>query len=216
MRRFGSASTGSGTRGRDREDRGKDRGRTPGKPSRGLTPKQNPGLTPHPWLQTLRLDFREFAPGDVEDIVRLDGDRRVMKYIGDGRVHTRDEVVRFWFPRMRRLPRLYADLGVWHASRRDTGAFVGWFALKYAGKSSDIEIGYRLVPEAWGRGFATEGAAAMRDYGFDDVGLARIIGITHPGNRASQRVLAKIGMVDEGWGDYYEQRLRLFAIYAAE
>ena len=224
MRRSGSASKGSGTRGRDRDDRGKDRGlaqrenrgQSPGRQNRGLTAKQNRGLTPNPWLQTLRLDFREFAPGDVEDIVRLDGDPRVMKYIGDGRVHTRDEVVRFWFPRMRRLPRLYADLGVWHASRRDTGAFVGWFSLKYAGKSSDIEIGYRLVPEAWGRGFATEGAAAMRDYGFDDVGLARIIGITHPGNRASQRVLARIGMVDEGWGDYYEQRLRLFAIYAAE
>ena len=137
-----------------------------------------------------------------------------MKYIADGRTHTRDEVVTFWFPRMRRLARLYADLGVWRASRRDTGAFVGWFSLKYCGKSSDIEIGYRLVPEAWGRGFATEGAAALRDYGFDDVGLARIIGVTHPRNRASQRVLAKIGMADLGWGRYYDERLRLFAIDA--
>ena len=167
-----------------------------------------------PWLQTLRLDFREFAPGDVDEIVRLDGDRRVMTYIADGRPHTREEVIDFWFPRMRRLSRLYADLGVWRASRRDTGAFVGWFSLKYCGRSSDIEIGYRLVPEAWGQGFATEGAAAMRDYGFDDVGLKRIIGVTHPGNRASQHVLTKIGMADEGYGDYYDQRLRLFAAYA--
>ena len=166
------------------------------------------------WLQTLRLDLREFAPGDVEEIVRLDGDRRVMKYIADGRTHTREETVATWFPRMRRLARLYADLGVWRASRRDTGAFVGWFSLKYCGKSSDIEIGYRLVPEAWGLGFATEGAAAMRDYGLDDVGLARIIGVTHPRNAASQRVLAKIGMADLGWGRYYDERLRLFAIEA--
>ena len=137
--------------------------------------------------------------------VRLDGDRRVMTYIADGRPHTREEVIDFWFPRMRRLSRLYADLGVWRASRRDTGAFVGWFSLKYCGRSSDIEIGYRLVPEAWGQGFATEGAAAMRDYGFDDVGLSRIIGVTHPGNRASQRVLTKIGMADLGWGRYYDE-----------
>ena len=167
-----------------------------------------------PWLQTLRLDLREFAPGDEDEIVRLDGDPRVMKYIADGRTHTREETLSYWFPRMRRVARLYADLGIWRASRRDTGAFIGWFSLKYAGRSSDIEIGYRLVPEAWGEGYATEGAAAMRDYGFDDVGLARIIGVTHPGNRASQHVLTKIGMADEGWGDYYDRRLRLFAVYA--
>ena len=74
----------------------------------------------------------------------------------------------------------------------------------------------RLLPDAWGLGFATEGAAAMRDYGFDDLGLERIIGVTHPGNRASQHVLTKIGMADEGWGRYYDRRLRLFAILGSE
>jgi RimJ/RimL family protein N-acetyltransferase len=166
-----------------------------------------------PWLQTLRLDLREFVASDVDDIARLDGDRRVMKYIGDGRATDRAAAVAT-VRRVMRYPRLYADLGAWRASRRDTGAFIGWFSLKYAGRSSDIEIGYRLVPEAWGLGFATEGASAMRDYGFDDVGLNRIIGVTHPGNRASQHVLTKIGMVDEGYGTYYDQRLRLYAVYA--
>jgi hypothetical protein len=106
---------------------------------------------------------------------------------------------------------LYPDLGIWHASRRDTGAFIGWFSLKYAGKSPDIEIGYRLPHAGWGRGFATEGAQAMADYGFDDLGLHRIIGVTHRGNKASQRVLMKAGLEDIGWGHYYDRRLRLFA-----
>jgi len=206
-----------------RKGRGQSRGATrsvvsdstPARKGRGPSRAAARRVVAEPWLQTLRLDLREFVPGDVEDLVRLNADPRVMKYIADGRVHSRAETHRT-FPRVVRYPRLYADLGAWYATRRDTGAFVGWFSLKYAGKSSDIEIGYRLLPQAWGQGFATEGAAAMRDYGFDDVGLARIIGITHPGNRASQRVLAKIGMVDEGWGDYYDQRLRLFAIYPAE
>ena len=56
----------------------------------------------------------------------------------------------------------------------------------------------------------------MRDYGFDDLGLERIIGVTHPGNRASQHVLTKIGMADEGWERYYDRRLRLFAILGSE
>ena len=166
-------------------------------------------------MQTLRLEFREFVPEDLQDIVRRHAHPREMKYIEDGRVHTREETIAH-FPRILRYPRIYANLGVWRASRRDTGAFIGWFSLKYAGKSSDIEIGYRLLPDAWGLGFATEGAAAMRDYGFDDLGLERIIGVTHPGNRASQHVLTKIGMADEGWGRYYEGRLRLFAILGSE
>ena len=166
-------------------------------------------------MQTLRLDFREFVPEDVEDIVRLDADPRVMKYIADGRVHTREETLAH-FPRILRYPRIYANLGAWRASRRDTGAFVGWFSLKYAGKSPDIEIGYRLRSQAWGQGFATEGATALVGYGFDTLELDRIVGVTHPDNIASQRVLMKAGLADAGWGRYYDRRLRLFAILGSE
>ena len=50
-------------------------------------------------------------------------------------------------------------------------------------------MGYRLLFEAWGKGFATEGARALVDYGFKKLGVTRIIGVTHPGNKASQHVL---------------------------
>ena len=133
-----------------------------------------------------------------------------MKYIANGKPMPRDRSRRR-SARILRYPSLYPDLGAWHASRRDTGAFIGWFSLKYAGKSPDVEVGYRLLPEAWGHGFATEGAQALVDYGFDDLGLHRIIGVTHPGNKASQRVLMKAGLEDAGWGRYYDRRLRLFA-----
>jgi len=168
-------------------------------------------MRPAPWLETLRLQMRAFVEDDFDDVYRLDSDRRVMKYIADGKPSTRDAVVQR-LKRFIRYPRLYPDLGAWHASRRDNGAFIGWFALNYAGKSTDIEVGYRLLPAAWGRGFATEGAKAIVDYGFGDLGLHRIIGVTHPGNRASQRVLQKAGLKDEGWGRYYDRRLRLFAL----
>lgn len=95
--------------------------------------------------------------------------------------------------------------------RRDTGAFIGWCSLKYAGKSSDVEVGYRLRRDAWGRGFATELAIELVRYGFEDVVLHRIIGVTHRDNVASQRVLMKAGLADAGWGRYYDRRLRLFA-----
>jgi RimJ/RimL family protein N-acetyltransferase len=165
---------------------------------------------PKPWLETLRLSMRDFTPDDFDDLYALNSDPRVMKFIADGKPSTRDEVARA-LRRFVRYKALYPDLGIWHASRRDTGAFIGFFALNYAGKSTDIEIGYRLLRNAWGLGLATEGATALAQYGFDDLGLHRIIGVTLPGNKASQRVLMKAGLSDQGWGRYYDRRLRLFA-----
>ena len=165
---------------------------------------------PSPWLETLRLEFREFVAGDFDDLYRLNRDPRVMKYLAKGKPLSRAEVEQA-LKRSIRYPTLYPDFGIWRASRRDNRAFIGWFSLKYTGKSPDVEVGYRLLPEAWNLGFATEGATALVDYGFDDLGLYRIIGVTHPGNLASQRVLMKAGLADIGWGRYYDQRLRLFA-----
>lgn len=165
---------------------------------------------PAPWLETLRLALRAFTPADFDDLHRLDSDPRVMKYINGGRPATREETAAT-IRRIVRYPRLYPDLGIWYATRRDTGAFIGWFSLKYAGRSPDVEIGYRLLRNAWGHGYATEGATALLRFGFDELGLHRIIGVTDPGNRASQHVLQKAGMTDRGWGRYYDKRLRLFA-----
>ena len=171
--------------------------------------KDGTATTPTPWLETLRLEFREFVPSDQPDLVRLDTDPRVMKYIGTGRISTQQEIDAI-IPRVRRVYTLYPGLGNWRASRRDTGAFIGWFSLKYIPNTVEVEVGYRLLPDAWGQGFATEGASELVRYGFDDVGLDRIIGVTHKDNFASQRVLMKAGLEDEGWGRYYGFRLRLF------
>jgi RimJ/RimL family protein N-acetyltransferase len=163
---------------------------------------------PAPWLETLRIALRQFVPEDIDDLYRLDGDPRVMHFFGGKPAP--HAAVDASLRRILRYYALYPDLGAWYATRRDTGAFIGWFCFKYAGRSPDIEVGYRLVHRAWGQGFATEGATALVHYGFDDLGLQRIIGVTHPDNVASQRVLVKAGLVDSGWGRYYDQRLRLF------
>ena len=134
-----------------------------------------------------------------------------MRYIGDGRTSSREDAE----AAIGRILRRYVEhpgQGVWHVSRRDSGEFIGWVSLKFAGDSPDVEVGYRYVHAAWGQGFATEAATRMLERGLDVVGLERIIGVTHPDNLASQRVLMKIGMRDEGWGRYYDHDLRLFAI----
>jgi RimJ/RimL family protein N-acetyltransferase len=162
-----------------------------------------------PWLVTLRLALHEITRDHGNELYELDADPRVMRYIGSGRASTREQVDAV----MRRLPRAYAlypGLGTWRATRRDNGDFIGWFALKYIPGTADVEVGYRLRYGAWGRGYATEGARELVRYGFDDLGLHRIVGVTHPENFASQQVLLKAGLTDVGWGHYYDRLVRVF------
>ena len=160
---------------------------------------------------TVRLALREFTHDDVDTLLALDSDPRVMRYIGDGRTSTRADCEAAIARTLARY-RDHPGHGVWHASRRDDGRFVGWGSLKHAGDSPDVEVGYRLVHEAWGQGFATELARSMLARGFDLVGLQRIIGVTHPDNAASQQVLRKVGMRDAGFARYYDAQCRLFVI----
>lgn len=166
-------------------------------------------------LRTSRLSMREFTASDMNDLLRLDSDPRVLKYINGGKPMERSEIdatVR----RVTGYYALYPGLGVWRASRRDSGEFIGWYCLKYCPPTTDVEVGYRLLFDAWGKGYATEGARALVEYGFARVGVTRIIGVTHPGNKASQRVLQKAGLSDAGWGRYYNRRLRLFIAESME
>lgn len=158
------------------------------------------------------MSLREFCAEDIENLYRLDHDRRVMRYIGDGSVGTRASVAGA-LARATKYYRNFPGLGVWPAEAG--GMFIGWFCLKYVPATVEVEVGYRLRPQAWGRGYATEGARALVRYGFDTVGLYRIIGLTHPDNVASQRVLQKAGLRDAGWGHYYSRELRLFVADAA-
>jgi RimJ/RimL family protein N-acetyltransferase len=176
---------------------------------------RNASRKPQPWLETLRLAMREFTADDSDDLFRLNGDPRVMRFIGDGKPADRARHATI-MKRVLAYSSLFPDLGFWYTTRRDTGAFIGWFTLKYCGRSADVETGYMLLPEAWGQGYATEGATAMIDYGFDDLGLERIVGVTHPDNFASQRVLMKAGLADRGFGHYYDADLRLFAATRSE
>jgi RimJ/RimL family protein N-acetyltransferase len=162
-----------------------------------------------PWKTTRRLALWTITEAHGPELHELDSDPRVMRYIGHAGVRTRDDVD----AAMRRVIRAYAvypGLGTWRATRSDNGEFVGWFALKYVPGTAEIEVGYRLRPAAWARGYATEGARELVSYGFDELGLRRIIGITHPENLASQRVLVKAGLVETGDGHYYGRRVRVF------
>jgi ribosomal-protein-alanine N-acetyltransferase len=85
-------------------------------------------------------------------------------------------------------------LGWWAVEPRFSRKLMGWCGLQYLPETEETEVGFLLGKSFWGQGFATEAAKASLRYGFEDLGLKRVVGITHPENIASQRVLLKLGM----------------------
>ena len=168
-----------------------------------------------PRLATARIELRPFAPGDVDDLHSMDGDVRVMRFLGSGlppRSRAECDAA------LARIQAAYAErpgFGLLHGSRRDDGAFVGGCGLFKVPDGDEIEIAYRLPVSQWGHGYATEMARAVLAHGFDTLKLARVIGLTWPENVASQRVLEHAGMAREGRGQYYGREMFRYAATAS-
>jgi len=152
-------------------------------------------MTPEEWA-TDRLAFRRFTPDDVDLLVELDADPAVMRYLSGGS-STPPQVVRsVILPRVLSSYDAGAGFGVWAAVERSSGTFVGWISLTTAGDpgAREARLGFRLRRAAWGKGYATEGASALVRRGFTTLGLERITASTYEHNRASRRVMEKVGM----------------------
>ena len=146
-------------------------------------------------LQTERLVLRDLSAADAEALVRLNEHPNVERFTGDPPLPDVAAAIEVLDRRI--LPQ-YRDHGVgrWAVERRSDGAFLGWAGLKYLADRGEYDLGYRLMPEAWGQGYATEAAAAVLAYARTLPG-ARIIAQVVIANAASVRVLEKIGMVRE-------------------
>jgi [ribosomal protein S5]-alanine N-acetyltransferase len=161
-------------------------------------------------FETERLRLRRFTSDDVGNVLQLTSDAEVMRYIGDGATDDR-EAAKNRLNRFMSHYKKYPGLGFWAAEQKPKHKFIGWLALKYIPKSVEVEIGYLFRKSAWGHGFATEGTRALLAYGFEDVGLNRIVAVANIDNKASQNVMKKIGMRDRGIAHYYDRDVAYFA-----
>jgi RimJ/RimL family protein N-acetyltransferase len=165
----------------------------------------------HVFLETERLVLRRFTEDDVANLVELDGDPEVMRFVNGGRPTSREEIEDDVLPALLEHYERYAGAGFWAAIEKPTGLFVGWFHLRPAegAPPGEVELGYRLRRSAWGKGYATEGSRAVIDQGFTELGVERIVASTMVVNVASRRVLEKAGLrfvrvFHQPWPDYIE------------
>lgn len=149
-------------------------------------------------LETDRLIVRGWKPGDVEAFYAICSDPAVMRFVGDGTPWSRERTQAF----LDRATAMMQARGFcqWPVVRKGEGELVGFCG--FVPCEEGAEIGWRLAPTMWGRGFATEAARAVLQYGFDLFGFPRVLATVQPSNSASVRVIEKLGL------SYREARFR--------
>ncbi len=80
---------------------------------------------------------------------------------------------------------------------KESGAVIGFSGVKYVPEIGETELGYRFLPEFWGRGLATEAGRASIEFARAELGLQRLVALVHPDNHASANVLQKLGFAVE-------------------
>ena len=144
-------------------------------------------------IETPRLILRHFVDEDLDALAALMANGDFMRFSSG--VFTREQTASFLFDRViaparAGLPSQFALVS------REESRLIGYcgFFRQIVDEVDEIEIGYRLHPDYWNRGLATEAARAVRDYAFGVLQLERVISLIHPDNRASRRVTEKNGM----------------------
>ena len=155
-----------------------------------------------PSLNTPRLTLRGWRESDLEPFAALNADPRVLEFLP--RALSRDESDAL----VAHIQGVFSQhgFGWWAVEVRDSGDFAGFVGLNVprfdAPFTPCVEIGWRLAPEHWGHGYASEGARAALDFGFGPAGLSEIVSFTVPENLRSRAVMERLGMLRDPAEDF--------------
>lgn len=160
-------------------------------------------------FETERLLIRPFEPRDLEAVFVMRSDEELMRYIRPVQ-HDRAEAEN-WIKLV--SSRWQSDrIGFCAVIEKESGRFAGWCGLWQLKETLEIEVGYALMAEFRGRGYALEAARGCLDYGFNELGLNKIVAVARPENRASWTVMERLGMKYDYTGRFYEADLVHYSI----
>jgi RimJ/RimL family protein N-acetyltransferase len=152
----------------------------------------------HKPIETERLILREVMLSDLDGMFELDSNSEVHKYLGNKPISNREQAI----TNIEFLQKQYNERGIarWAVIHKETNEFMGWSGIKYLIESEKVngffnihELGYRLLPKFWGKGFATESAKAFVDYAFNKMHVTSLYATADSCNKGSIRVLEKVG-----------------------
>jgi len=160
-----------------------------------------------PELVTPRLRLRGWSASDVAAFAALNADPRVVEYLSGPLSYEQSAAM------VERLDRelLEHGFGLWAVEIRATGQCAGFIGIRTVPFEEHftpaVEAGWRLAAEHWGQGYATEGARAALQFGFEHVGLKEIVSFTAVINTRSRRVMEKLGMTHDAQEDFAHPRV---------
>jgi ribosomal-protein-alanine N-acetyltransferase len=144
-------------------------------------------------LRTARLVLRPFEAADLAPYIAIRAKREVGRFLPAVPKGDRENWGKGLFALFDAAWR-ERGYGPWAATDAASGRLLGHLGLRHLPEFGETELLYALDVDAWGQGLATEGAAAALRFGFETVGLARIMAIAIPENAASRKVMTKLGL----------------------
>lgn len=152
-------------------------------------------------LETERLLLRELTEKDAERLFLLDSNPEVVKYVGMkpfSEINQTKELIKI-------ILKQYEDVGIgrYAVVEKSSNLLIGWSGLKILreeinGYKNVYELGYRFLPEYWGKGYATESSKTWLDYGFNVKNTDVIYAYADSENKASIHTLEKLNFQNKG------------------
>lgn len=165
-------------------------------------------------LETERLLHRKFELDDLEKLIELRSDADVIKYLGGTKMQNPEAIAK----RLQFYIDCYDKFGYGFCAMiwKETGEMIGWSGLQPLEDTGETEVGYGMSKEFWGKGIGLETALGWLDYGFNKMGLERIVAIAQPENTGSWRIMEKCGMRYEKTEMHYGFECVFYAISREE
>lgn len=164
-------------------------------------------------LKTDRLFLRPLDKNDVDAVFAMRSDADTMRYIREPQ--TRRAEAESW---INLVASLWATdrIGFCAVIEKSSGKFAGWCGLWRLKETNEIEVGYALVKDFRGLGYASEAAEAVLNYGFATLNLKKIVAVARPENHASRGVMERLGMTYDYTGRFYDNDLVHYSITKEE
>ncbi len=145
-----------------------------------------------PSIKTPRLLLRPWTPDDAEALFNILQEKDVLRYLPNTTSPPLERAENYIARQLAHWQE--RGYGHWAVVNQEDDQVLGWNGLEYLPDINETELAYLLRQSVWNRGYATEAAQAAIRFGFDQGGLETIIGLVHPDNTASIRVMEKSGL----------------------
>lgn len=161
-------------------------------------------------FETERLIFRKFVDDDLALLIEQRSDPDVNKYLGGTKLQNPEALA----TRLQFYISCYESHGFGMCAMlwRPTGEMMGSAGLQPLEGTNEVEVGYSLIKEFWGKGIGTEAARGWLKFGFTKAGLDRIVAVSNQENWASRHIMEKLGMEYEKTEFHYDADCAFYAI----